>query len=181
MKSETPVDTAPRSESFEPQGGAAAQRPAAPRKAGGGPLLILKPNQGIHVRWGTAIGAGVFALAGAQFVWSQLALLDLGSERVNFYVRTLVPVVMLLAAGYGIYWLVGRNQRFVEFLIATEGEMKKVNWSTRKEVWGATKVVIVTVFMLAIIIAVVDLAFMVFFGGIGVLKVDVFSRLIGGG
>jgi preprotein translocase SecE subunit len=40
------------------------------------------------------------------------------------------------------YWLFGTNQRVVEYLIATESEMKKVNWSTKREIMGSTWVVI---------------------------------------
>ena len=43
------------------------------------------------------------------------------------------------------YWVVGVNRKANDFFIATEGEMKKVNWSTRAEVIRSTKVVIVTV------------------------------------
>jgi preprotein translocase SecE subunit len=69
----------------------------------------------------------------------------------------------------------------VDFFIATEGEMKKVNWSTRKEVWGATRVVIVTVMALAIILCIVDTAFMFLFNGIGVLRFDIIRKFFGGG
>jgi preprotein translocase subunit SecE len=58
----------------------------------------------------------------------------------------------------------------VDFLIATESEMKKVTWSSRKEVWGATKVVIGMVIFLAVGLFCVDFAFTWFFWKIGVLK-----------
>lgn len=142
------------------------------------PLRILKPGQGRYVRWGTAIGAGAIAVAGAAFVSDQLPLLPFGE---NMYVRTLVPVLVLLIAVYLIYYLVGRHPRVVDFMIATEGEMKKVNWSSRREVWGATKVVIVTVVALAIILFVVDVIFVIAFSGIGVLRINVIERLFGAG
>ena len=161
-------------------------RPPAPpttghEYTGGGaaPFRILKAGQGLRVRWGTAIGAGVPAVALADFVWNRLALFDF-IER-NFTLRTAIPVIVLAAAAYLIFWLVGRQPKVVDFLIATEGEMKKVNWSTRKEVWGATKVVIVTVLALAFILAVVDIVFIAFFSSIGVLKFDLMRQLFGSG
>ena len=70
-----------------------------------------------------------------------------------------------------VFRLVGQNRGTVEFLIATEGEMKKVNWSTRKEVIGATKVVIVTVLALGFLLFFVNLFFLFLFETIGVLRV----------
>ena len=44
----------------------------------------------------------------------------------------------------------------MDFLIATEGEMKKVNWSSRKEIRGSTIVVIGLTIIIAVIISVMD-------------------------
>ncbi|MEW6250203.1 MAG: preprotein translocase subunit SecE [Planctomycetota bacterium] len=143
------------------------------------PLRILKPGQGVHVRWATAAGAGLLAISAAYFIFNKLTLIDI-VER-NFAVRAAIPVIVLLASAWLIFWLVGRNAKVVDFLIATEGEMKKVNWSTRKEVWGATKVVIVTVLALAIILFVVDVAFIFFFSAIKILHFDVMRELFGVG
>jgi preprotein translocase subunit SecE len=90
-----------------------------------------------------------------------------------------VPVVALLAMAYLIFWLVGRKPNVVDFMIATDGEMKKVNWSTRREVWGATRVVIVTVLALSVILFVVDMFFIFFFSALGVLRFDLMSELFG--
>jgi preprotein translocase subunit SecE len=151
--------------------------PVAP--AGGSPFTILRPRQGIHVRWGSAIGAGLLALGLAFFVYNKLALITFIEQ--NFTLRAMIPVVVLVAAAYGIFWAVGRNVRVVEFLVATEDEMKKVSWSSRREVWGATKVVIVTVLALAFLLFAVDVLFILFFGAIGVLNFNIFQQLLGGG
>ena len=39
----------------------------------------------------------------------------------------------------------------VDFLIATDSEMKKVNWTSRKELIGSTKVVILFMFLIAVL------------------------------
>ncbi len=143
----------------------------------GSPLRIFKPGQGKWVRWCTVGGTGALALAGAGFLSEQMQLFQFAE---NEYIRFSIPVVFLLLVAYGVYYLVGRHEGAVNFLIATEGEMKKVNWSTRKEVMGATRVVIFTVISLSLILFVVDIIFMVFFSGIGVLRINVIEKFFGG-
>ena len=60
--------------------------------------------------------------------------------------------------------------RTVDFLVATEGEMKKVNWSTRREIVGSTLAVITSAFILTVFCWVVDLGFSEFFKLINVLR-----------
>jgi preprotein translocase SecE subunit len=56
----------------------------------------------------------------------------------------------------------------VDFLVATETEMKKVSWSSRAELVGSTAVVIVTVFVLALFIYFADyILIYVFKNGLG--------------
>ena len=150
------------------------ERPAG-RQPSGMPLRVFKPGQGIHVRWGTAIAAGVIVVAGARFVhdWLRVPFPD------DLVVRTLIPVGLLVVVAYVIFLLVGRRRGTVDFMIATEGEMKKVNWSTRKEVLGATRVVIFTVLALGTMLFVVDLFFMLIFSLIGILNIPVWERLFG--
>ena len=77
--------------------------------------------------------------------------------------------IMILGA-LGIYIFAGFKKSSVEFLIATDGEMKKVNWTTYREVKGSTIVVIVATFLIAGFLFVVDLAFSNFFSWIDVLQ-----------
>ena len=63
------------------------------------------------------------------------------------------------------------STRCADFMIATEGEMKKVSWSSRKEIMSSTLVVIITVFIMALLLMFVDLFFSWLFYEIGVLKV----------
>ena len=62
----------------------------------------------------------------------------------------------------------------VDFLIATDSEMKKVNWTTKKELMGSTKVVIGFVFVMAIVLFMYDLFFQFLFYFLGVLKTPPF-------
>ncbi len=160
-----------------PAGGGAAA-PTTGGLSGGSVLDLYKPGQGAVVRWCSAIGLGVVALAFASFVLDQLRRFEFSE---NLLVRYLIPVVIVLASGLGIFHLFGRSRRVVDFMIATESEMRKVNWSTRREVLGATRVVIVTVLALGIVLFVVDVLFMLFFEWIGVLRIGMLSRLFGRG
>jgi len=78
--------------------------------------------------------------------------------------------VVLLAGAAVTFWFVGSNPRTVEFLVLTDGEMRKVNWSTRREILGSTWVVITATFLLVGLLFVVDTAFVSFFRLIDVIQ-----------
>ncbi|GAI13948.1 unnamed protein product, partial [marine sediment metagenome] len=59
-------------------------------------------------------------------------------------------------------WLVNKPS-IADFMVAAEGEMKKVSWSSRKEIAVSTFIVIALVILLAIFLGVTDLGFQVFF------------------
>lgn len=86
------------------------------------------------------------------------------------YVQAGVAIGIILAGAAGLYWFVGLNRKSVEFLIATDGEMRKVNWSTRREIIGSTQVVIVAAFLIAGILFLIDIGFGSFFKWIDVLQ-----------
>ncbi|MCG3127713.1 MAG: Protein translocase subunit SecE [Phycisphaerae bacterium] len=150
---------------------------AAPqRAAGGSPAQIYKQGQGTYVRWGTAVGGALIAYGGCVFLYDQLKLFVGMSETV----RLLIPAVVFVAAGVGLFWLVGQSRGAVDFMVATEGEMKKVNWSSRKEVIGATQVVIVTVLVMALLLFITDVICIVVFSSMGVLAGDILKGMFGG-
>jgi len=68
------------------------------------------------------------------------------------------------------YFYVGRKPSSVEFLIATDSEMRKVNWSTRRAIMGSTYVVIAACFLIAATLFIIDFGFSSFFQAIDVLK-----------
>jgi preprotein translocase SecE subunit len=78
--------------------------------------------------------------------------------------------LFLLLGAIVIYYFVAVTPRAVEFLIATDGEMKKVNWSTRRDVINSTLVVILWAVLIAGGLFIVDAAFASFFRLIGVLQ-----------
>ncbi|MEM9065814.1 MAG: preprotein translocase subunit SecE [Planctomycetota bacterium] len=95
-----------------------------------------------------------------------------GVEAVNRQaVQSGVAVIALMAGALATLMLVGRRKRSAEFLINTDGEMKKVNWSTKREIYGSTVVVIVATFLIAGILFTIDYGFSWVFRQVGVLDV----------
>lgn len=114
---------------------------------------------------------GVRAQGGGEAFGAQVR-----SRRANpvlplIYVQAGVAGVLILTGAVLVYWFVGINRKSVDFLIATDGEMKKVNWSTRREIINNTQVVVVAAFLIAAILFGIDIVFKQFFSFIGVLEV----------
>ncbi len=92
------------------------------------------------------------------------SLVDSNYARV---IQVGVPSLLFIAGAIGIVLLLNKP-KFADFLIATEGEMKKVSWSNRSELIGSTTVVIVTIAILGVFIALADLGITVLFRAINV-------------
>lgn len=173
-----------------PSGGEERQEPsvrptlprALPQRPTGSGLKIYKSGQGYYTRMGTAIGAGILVIWGAYFLLDELSAALNPNAGYYYPVQYGVAVGFILALGAVLYWAVGLSRRTNDFFIATEGEMKKVNWSSRQEVVRSTKVVIVTVVLMATILFVADLLFMETFSALDVLKTpSMLQRLFGSG
>ncbi len=85
------------------------------------------------------------------------------------YIQGGLAFTAILVGAILAYWLVAMRPQTVDFLIATDMEMKKVNWSTLREIRGSTYVVIGACFTIAGLLFVFDLFFKTFFQLIGVL------------
>ena len=133
-------------------------------------IVVYKPGQGYWTRMMTAIGAGMIVGAGVAYVWNKLSTVNVDFERV--YLQGGVAAVIVLIGAVIIYRFVYSAPKTSEFLIATEGEMKKVNWSTRREVIGSTWVVIAVAFFIALLLFVVDIGFSTLFQKVGLLVTE---------
>ena len=122
---------------------------------------IYKRGQGKYTRILTVVGAMLVIVIGA-YVLSQRLIVWFSELSTGFYLAFGIPTLIVLGAGAMMFWLVNRPSS-ADFLIATESEMKKVSWSSRKEVIGSTKVVIVTTFILAGVLYGVDILFVILF------------------
>lgn len=128
-----------------------------------------KPEQGRWTRMGTVIGGGALSAWGALFLYDHLQVYE-GDEGWRLFITIGLPLVFATALFALSWWFAFVSQGTSDFMIATEGEMKKVSWSTKREIVGSTKVVILFTVFLAVFLFVVDIVFQAFFSWIGVLK-----------
>lgn len=78
--------------------------------------------------------------------------------------------VLIILIGFVIgYYFCATKPASSEFLISTDMEMKKVNWSTRKEIMSSTWVVVAAALLLSLSLFLIDMGFKWFFGAIGIL------------
>ena len=118
---------------------------------------IYKRGQGKYTRVLTIIGVMMVVVIGSYILSQKLAATDM-----NLYIAFGIPTVLVVGLAALMFWLINRPQS-ADFLIATESEMKKVSWSSRKEIVGSTKVVIITTFILAGLLYGVDAMFVLLF------------------
>ena len=130
---------------------------------------VYKPGQGYWTRVGTAVGIAIFGLTGALWVWGELETLRIGDLEPVIVQASAAGVIILLTALLA-YYLVGLKPKTNEFLISVDQEMKKVNWSSRREIVGSTWVVIIIAASLAVIIYTIDLLLAAFFNSIDLLQ-----------
>ena len=121
-------------------------------------LSIYKNGQGKYTRMGTAAGGALIAAIGCLQLYRTLDAADFG-----LWIETMVPVAIFLAVSVLIFWLVNKPN-VADFMIASEGEMKKVNWSSRQEIMVSTVVVISVVVILAVLLGVADFIFQLIIG-----------------
>lgn len=136
-------------------------------------MEFYKKGQGYYTRLGTAVGVGLLAILGCYALYGKLDGITPGERmtlELKTWLRAGIPAALLAAAGWVVFKLVN-TARYADFMISTEGEMKKVSWSTRKEIWASTRVVVITVIVLGVLLCVVDVGFVWLFRTIGVLKV----------
>jgi len=129
-------------------------------------LSIYKPRQGYWTRVLSAVGAAVLIFAFIAWIWQELtAITDQGAR---FAWQTATAVVLLLGSGVLVYWVMNKP-RIVDFFIATDSEMRKVNWPTRREITGSTWVVIIGTLFIAALLWVIDIGFLWLFQKIGII------------
>jgi preprotein translocase subunit SecE len=142
---------------------------------GGGYFTIYKSGQGYWTRLGTAVGAILILGFSAYFIWEQLRLWDAflvnGKPRPGLVWGVVTSFVVV--AGL-VVWHFTNKPTVVDFLIQTDSEMKKVNWTSRRELIGSTKVVIGFMFLIAAFLFLMDVFFGYLFYFMKVLKTPPF-------
>jgi preprotein translocase SecE subunit len=127
-------------------------------------MQIYKKGQGKHTRVITFLAVTGLSVVAAVSLSQTLSAYATTQAPL---IRYGVPTLLVILIGVLSLWIVNRPKS-ADFLIATEGEMKKVSWSNKKEIIGSTKVVITTTFILAAILFGVDIAFAYIFQRLGI-------------
>jgi len=121
-------------------------------------LSIYKRGQGRYTRLISAGGGGMIAAIGCLQMYRILEASDM-----NLWISTMVPVGIFLVLSILFLWLVNKPN-VADFMISAEGEMKKVNWSSRQEIAVSTFIVIAVVVLLAVLLGSADFIFQIIIG-----------------
>ncbi|MFC1792275.1 preprotein translocase subunit SecE [Planctomycetota bacterium] len=118
---------------------------------------IYKRGQGKYTRLCSAFAIAIIAGLGCLQLYKKLQAGDLG-----LWAETMVPAGLFVALAFLIFWLVNKPS-LADFLIAAEGEMKKVSWSSRQEIAVSTLIVIMVVISMAVLLGTTDVGFRTLF------------------
>ncbi|HUX02077.1 MAG TPA: preprotein translocase subunit SecE [Phycisphaerae bacterium] len=132
-------------------------------------LQLYKIGQGRYLRAGTGVAVALVDLVVAYYLYTLLLKYVADTLTYKVYLAYGIPAVLFAGLGVAAFFYMNRPN-VVDFLVATESEMKKVSWSSRAELLGSTGVVILTVVALA------DLIFLLDFMITGGLAGGVFIR-----
>ena len=133
-------------------------------------FAIYKPGEGYWTRMLSAVGYGTLVLAGAGWLWFIFSADPWGLDSIISVIYQQAVVAVMVIALFGVlgFWLFNK-QNIVDFMIATEAEMKKVNWPGRREIFLSTWIVICGTLLIAVFLFVIDTVFRLFFTEIGIL------------
>ena len=124
---------------------------------------IYKRGQGKYTRLCSAFAAAIIAGLGCLQLYKKLEAVEWGlSRKAALWVATMVPAGLFVVFALLISWLINKPS-VADFMIAAEGEMKKVSWSSKQEIAVSTFIVIVFVIMMATLLGTTDLGFRTFF------------------
>jgi len=118
---------------------------------------IYKRGQGKYARLCSAFAIAIIAGLGCLQLYKKLQAGDLG-----LWFETMVPAGLFVILALLIFWLVNKPS-LADFLIAAEGEMKKVSWSSRQEIAVSTFIVIMVVIAMAVLLGTTDIGFRTLF------------------
>jgi preprotein translocase subunit SecE len=114
-------------------------------------LKIYKRGQGYYTRLYSALTAAAMVVIGCVVLWQKLQAQD------NVYVEFFVPTGVAAVFGALIFWIINKPS-IADFMIAAEGEIKKVSWSSRQDIMSSTMVVIGVVIFMSLLLLVADVA-----------------------
>jgi preprotein translocase subunit SecE len=126
-------------------------------------FAIYKRGQGKYTRLCSAFAGAIIVGAGCWRLYHKLGVWLAGMPRNSaMWAERMIPVCLFAVLGLFIFWLVNKHS-VADFMIAAEGEMKKVSWSSRQEIIVSTAIVIIVVILTAFLLGATDLTFQAFF------------------
>ncbi|MBL7185366.1 MAG: preprotein translocase subunit SecE [Phycisphaerae bacterium] len=124
---------------------------------------IYKRGQGKYTRLCSAFAGALIMGLGCLRLYSKLEATSWGlSNKATLWIAAMVPAGLFVLLALLIFWLVNKSS-IADFMIAAEGEMKKVSWSSKQEITVSTIVVVVVIIIMAVLLGTTDIAFKVFF------------------
>ena len=115
-------------------------------------LKFYKKGQGYYTRLYSGLVCFLIVAIGCYRLYQMLWAPD------NIWVSTLVPGGLCIGLTLLIFWMVNKPN-IADFMIAAEGEIKKVSWSSRREIVASTTIVIVVVLFMGFMLVGVDFLF----------------------
>jgi preprotein translocase subunit SecE len=123
---------------------------------------IYKRGQGYYTRLITALTLFAIVAIGSFVLFQKLGVV------ANPWIEIFVPVGVCAGFTLLIFWVVNKP-KIADFMIAAEGEIKKVSWASRAEIMASTVVVISVVILMSGLLFLADLFFK--FAMMNVLKI----------
>ena len=115
---------------------------------------MYKRGQGINTRLWSGLTCFTITAIGCVRLYQIL----LSRFMDNIWLYTLVPSGVCAAIALLIFWLVNKPN-IADFMIAAEGEIKKVSWSSKREIVASTIIVIGVVLSMGVMLVGVDALF----------------------
>jgi preprotein translocase subunit SecE len=124
-----------------------------------------KWGQGKNTRLYSAVATAIIAGIGCWILYQKLTAAINVSETIGLWITITVPLGVFGLAALGLYWLVNKP-KVADFMISAEGELKKVSFSSKREIAVSTFVVIIVVFLTAAMLGLADFCFNLFFANV---------------
>jgi len=107
----------------------------------------------------------------AAWLWQQIPAWLSGLTGTDKVLTVRLSVILPVIAGLTLFswWMMNKPSR-AEFLIETDNEMKRINWASRKDLVGSTRVVIFFMLATAFVLFFYDQLFQLIFWLLSVLR-----------
>jgi len=124
---------------------------------------IYKKGQGKYTRLCSAFAGAIIIGLGCLQLYYELEAVSWNlTNRTRIWMATMVPSALFVVLTLLAFLLVNKA-RVADFMIAAEGEMKKVSWSSRQEIAVSTFIVIVVVIVMGLVLGAADIGFQTLF------------------